>query len=1336
MPRMRKWFHGLRLPGKQKGQILSMVLIFLLLGSIMITPLLVFMSSGLSNNQVYDDKTAVIYAVDAGIEDAKWKIQYDKLVGLYSPYDFTNPYTYQISQGQEVGENINQYPVDVSIQNIWIPKDIPAPSIAEANAIVNTNKLVVVGTTSVPGTITVTDPDHPGQTISISQYKIKIIYTHGAEPLTDLRIESIGIWLPKGFTYFSDPNQTWDPDGVGPEPAIPIQSQLEDLGTGYDNFEAVPTSYAIGGNESLVWDYSLLADRPPLYDFPPSVITKINNITTLDFYFFFRVLDPAQPAAKPDSVAWVQTSGVNGVSYSWNADIKVYEIQSSASDVTVTAHLTKSGLRTMSSAVAGDYYATGNSLMRDAYSDSKHIRDTWLNPDHSSTAAVAADNVGELDENPTEIAAAYLYWTGWKNKDSMTNLFSEDCTTLDQWETSSSEFQTRVPTGDGVSVGTWNTILSPCWDDLDETVPNDNDYMTGSTVASTGWLNPTANAVDTGGDNNGFEGNPTNAYTDGSGAANNINGADDRQRYFGYNTSSIPSGSTINGIEVRLDWWLDSTSSSNNISAALSWNGGTSWSNAMQTSTEPTVEATSVLGSSSDTWGHSWNTNELASGNYTVRLTCNSGDGNRDFYLDWVPVRISYTLPVSENQKLFTFAPFSIPSSLPVNSLTVYYRAEDESSGTNNIRSAIKVNHTVYFNADPGTNPDDSWNNNTFSYTYTTNPATGAAWTPEDINGTGTHPFQQFGVYSSDLNPGIRVSMVYARVDCGFDSLWSVSGNRYQGQGSPSANDFQRTLTMRNNLDLSAYGPGTVHLSWSQSESGTLETGDALQYSLSGDGGMSWSDPNTEAFHDDDPPGTFSAIIPEEYLTTSFKIRFFFNFNAADEYVYLDDIAVTTELYSEDCSSFSDGKTWDLSGSSRWTIESNRFRGQGSGAAAESQMTLTLHDGINLEGYEPGLVWVNWEQTISGDLEPEDTLFFSFYSPDGEGDGWSSPIESLHGNNTNRYFCYQVPTEYLVSGFRLRFYFNLNSTSEHVFLDNIALSVMAPDKSVYFKINGQQVYFDDSFQPVTGSYEIVASQAEIIPGIISGNFYGYSYACFKDVTALVRQYTKVDEGEDTEHAPGVATYAVGHVDASLGIDDGSSSSQMSHAGWSLILVYTSLQTSGHQLYLFDRFSLADDNTDLDFDRDGLPGGDISGFIVPERIEVDGVMEENVGKMTVFVGEGDNWIEGEFIAFQAPDSYNPEDIPDSYKLWDGISTNGNSRSSPDNVWNSQSTVLSADGVDIDTFDIPWESGGLEQGDSSAHVDMYTEQDNWNMIYIILSFRSQVTYGGALSYLIDD
>jgi hypothetical protein len=80
-----------------------------------------------------------------------------------------------------------------------------------------------------------------------------------------------------------------------------------------------------------------------------------------------------------------------------------------------------------------------------------------------------------------------------------------------------------------------------------------------------------------------------------------------------------------------------------------------------------------------------------------------------------------------------------------------------------------------------------------------------------------------------------------------------------------------------------------------------------------------------------------------------------------------------------------------------------------------------------------------------------------------------------------------------------------------------------------------------------------------------------------------------------------------------------------------------------------------------------------------------------------------------------------------KLWDG--TEGESLN---DVWNGQSLGMTADGVDVDTFYVTWESGLLETGDTSVEIDIVTDIDIWNLVYIILSFRSEITTSDSISY----
>lgn len=168
---------------------------------------------------------------------------------------------------------------------------------------------------------------------------------------------------------------------------------------------------------------------------------------------------------------------------------------------------------------------------------------------------------------------------------------------------------------------------------------------------NTGWLSPATQASQTGGDGNGYQTNPTNAFSDNATFAvdtNSGNGtsssctssAKDKHRFYDYN-ASIP-GTVIDGIEVRLDARADATGGSPKICVQLSWNGGITWTTAKQTSTLTTSEATYTLGGAADTWGRTWATGDFSNANFRVRVINVATNQNRDFSLDWVAVRVTY----------------------------------------------------------------------------------------------------------------------------------------------------------------------------------------------------------------------------------------------------------------------------------------------------------------------------------------------------------------------------------------------------------------------------------------------------------------------------------------------------------------------------------------------------------------------------------------------------------------------------------------------------------------------------------------------------------------------
>ncbi|HLF25874.1 MAG TPA: cellulase family glycosylhydrolase [Anaerolineae bacterium] len=171
---------------------------------------------------------------------------------------------------------------------------------------------------------------------------------------------------------------------------------------------------------------------------------------------------------------------------------------------------------------------------------------------------------------------------------------------------------------------------------------------------NTGWVSPSNQAAQTGGDGNGFQTSPTSAFADGgTSIATDTNSgtststsctstAKDRHAYFNY-PLSIPGGSTITGIEVRLDARVDSASGTRQMCVAVSWNNGATWTALKTSAALGTAEATYILGSASDTWGRAWTTGELTSANFRVRITNVSNSTSRDFFLDWAPVRVTYT---------------------------------------------------------------------------------------------------------------------------------------------------------------------------------------------------------------------------------------------------------------------------------------------------------------------------------------------------------------------------------------------------------------------------------------------------------------------------------------------------------------------------------------------------------------------------------------------------------------------------------------------------------------------------------------------------------------------
>ena len=501
--------------------------------------------------------------------------------------------------------------------------------------------------------------------------------------------------------------------------------------------------------------------------------------------------------------------------------------------------------------------------------------------------------------------------------------------------------------------------------------------------------------------------------------------------------------------------------------------------------------------------------------------------------------------------------------------------------------------------------------------------------------------------------------------------------------------EADRYLTLKTGTaNMTSYKAATV--SWDQAEGGSLEDGDRLYFAFSGNGGSTWSS-NFEAFRNDSPSSSFTYTIPPEYLTANFTMRFYlYGFEESDsygtEYCYIDNIRIRGMVESED----------------RYlTMNQNLLH----------PITSTP---IDLSLYAGETVTVSWDQAEDGQLEDGDRLYFAF-SGDG-GQNWSGDIEAFRNDGPTSDFSYTIPVQYLTADFRMRFYLYGFDESDYYgeeccYIDNIVIWVMGEGVEAT-KVN--RVLFNGE--------QITTDKWQIEPTPDSGAPDSWSYSCFYDATSLVQGWIEdpldgIDIGTD-----GSGTYVLGHwpedgaevynlYDEDTGLlvattgyplatppQSHTTRYQWSYAGWSLMLIYTSPETEGHYLYLFDEFRYVGLDTTLSFN--------VSGFLAPDST--------TGSHLTYFVGEGDNHYDRDYILFNG------------FRLSDAINPSNN-------VFNSYSNDLDnpyLSGIDVDTFDT---SAYIHSGDSEAEVVLDNGEEIYNLIYIILSFRSETTTGGFLTYI---
>ncbi len=503
-------------------------------------------------------------------------------------------------------------------------------------------------------------------------------------------------------------------------------------------------------------------------------------------------------------------------------------------------------------------------------------------------------------------------------------------------------------------------------------------------------------------------------------------------------------------------------------------------------------------------------------------------------------------------------------------------------------------------------------------------------------------------------------------------NAWSTNSGHFRGHSNSSMN-----LTLTNSIDLSSYTAGLATISWDQWVSSTPPgSGDGLNFELSSDGVNFGS--AIQAFRGNigTSPVHYTYTIPAQYLTANFKIRFtLVGFASSNQYAYIDNISINVP-------------------------------------APTYTSTDQLQFAVSADN---GNTWSNYITAFTGD----------------------KIVTSEFASQVT--YQYVIPASFLTSTFKVKFHISgLTGLGEYACIDNIRITVMQPSTGITFSINNgtttKQVYFDSNGNPADGNQQLTPTKTQLLLAYYnhandsppnSPSTGGYAYSCYRDVTALVRKYAEQPQNGATNFN-GHGTYT---VKGTLG-DTGDN---LSFAGWSLIIIYTSPETQTHQIYLYDNFVYSgQDSTNgvhVDWDGDGSPGGYVNGFIVPQQVQG----EINAAKITCFVLEGDDALTGDYFALNGT------------KLWDGTNSTSNSKTNPNNIWNGLSLVTgNTDGVDIDTPGIDptasppqyvtWASNMLHPGDTSAYIDLYTKSDCWFLAYMIFSFRSETTSGGSLNYLV--
>ena len=346
------------LRGESGFSTLVLVLVIMAVGAIIITPILAFVVVGTKAGETHDRNTDRFYAADAGIQDGLWCVSSgdyaDDRPGWKGTWDesvySSDPLSYSVPA-------VNGCDVTVTIRPVWLLSGVEEPSATQQR-------------TPNTGLSTVTSPLGGG--------KLQVVIIMDTALQSTTKIKRIGVWIPEGCQYTMG------------------SSDLEKLDHGNAAY-CVPTVSDWKNGHKIVFEYAT-----------PVSFTSLPNVTVKRMVLSFSYTGTASPTG---AWSWCRANINSSTDYylGWSADIKIFQVESSATDpatgvstTVVAGQMTNESVGTYL-AYYGDYSVTGNALLRDK--DNNDFRETAY-----------LSSPGEITGIPDSATArkVLLYWSGFK----------------------------------------------------------------------------------------------------------------------------------------------------------------------------------------------------------------------------------------------------------------------------------------------------------------------------------------------------------------------------------------------------------------------------------------------------------------------------------------------------------------------------------------------------------------------------------------------------------------------------------------------------------------------------------------------------------------------------------------------------------------------------------------------------------------------------------------------------------------------------------------------------------------------------------------------------------